>query len=195
MRKREIEGWTTLHEAVWHSRGKVVQMLLDAGAEVNARTNANLGIPNYDADEVLHGDYTPLHLAARGGTLSAFERLLAKGADVSATDFSGRTAIHKAAIRGRTSFIEEILKIAYDIDVKGRADGETALHKAVRSGNVECVTFLLERGADVLVENLLGLNAYDITLDYLQSHGKALPKQLLYAIMFELSLMRGKSKH
>ena len=175
--KREIEGWTPLHEAVWHSRGKVVQMLLDAGAEVNARTNANLGIPNWDAGEVLHGDYTPLHLAAGGGTLSAFERLLAKGADVSATDFSGRTAIHTAAIRGRISIIEKILETGYDIEVKGRVDGETALHKAVRSGNVKCVTFLLERGADVTVENLQGLNAHGITLDYLQSQGKALPKQ------------------
>ena len=175
--KREIEGWTPLHEAVWHSRGKVTQMLLDAGAEVDKRTNANLRIPNFDGYEVQHGYYTPLHLAARGGTLSAFERLLAAGADISATDFNGRTAIHKAAIGGRLSIIEKILDTGYDIDVKGLVDGETALHKAIRSGNVKCVTFLLERGADLTVKNLRGLNAHGIILDVLQTQEKALPKR------------------
>ena len=175
--KREIEGWTPLHEAVWHSRGKVVQMLLDTGAEIDARTNANPGLPNWEGDEVLHGDCTPLHLAARNGTLSAFERLLAKGADISATNFNGRTAIHIAAMGGRTSIIEKILDTGYDIDVKGRVDGETALHLAIRSCNEEFVYFLLERGADVRVENLLGLNAHGITIDVLQSQKDSLPKQ------------------
>lgn len=173
--EREIEGWTPLHEAVWHSRGKVTQMLLDAGADVDTRTNSNLGFADWDANEVLHGYYTPHHLAARGGTLSAFERLLEKGANMTATDFNGRTAIHKAAMGGRISIIEKILDTGYDIDVKGQVDGETALHKAIRSGSVRCVTFLLERGADPTVENLLGLNAHGITLDVLQSQENALP--------------------
>ena len=176
--KREMEGWTPLHEAVLNSRGKVVQMLLDAGADVDTRTNDVLGSPNLDGYEVQHGYYTPLHLAARDGTLSVFERLLAKGADISATDFNGRTAIHKAAMGGRASVIEKILDIGDDIDVKGQVDGETALHKAIRHGSVRCVTFLLERGADPTVENLLGLNAQGITLDVLKSQLMGFPNRL-----------------
>lgn len=60
------KGWTPLHYAASGPEPKVVSMLLDRGAEIEARS------PN---------GTTPLMMAARYGAFDAAERLLARGAD------------------------------------------------------------------------------------------------------------------
>lgn len=60
------KGWTPLHYAASGPEPKVVSLLLDRGAEIEARS------PN---------GTTPLMMAARYGAYVAAERLLARGAD------------------------------------------------------------------------------------------------------------------
>lgn len=60
------KGWTPLHYAASGPEPKVVSLLLDRGAEIEARS------PN---------GTTPLMMAARYGAYDAAERLLARGAD------------------------------------------------------------------------------------------------------------------
>jgi len=70
-------GSTPLHAAMAGGHAGVAQLLLDAGAPVDARQQ---------------GGWTPLHLAAHHGDAAALEALLAAGADITASDDAGVTA-------------------------------------------------------------------------------------------------------
>ncbi len=70
-----------IHSAVAGDRDDVVAVLVEAGADVNARQT--------------HG-WTPLHGAAQNGSLASVERLLAAGADRAAMNDDGTTALDLA---------------------------------------------------------------------------------------------------
>ncbi|MFO0556135.1 MAG: ankyrin repeat domain-containing protein [Polyangiaceae bacterium] len=97
-----------------------LNLLLDRGA------NPNGGLP-------LH---SPLHKAARAGSVAAIERLLAAGADLHAEDFSG-TALQRAMAcrskRGRKAAIEVLLRAGANLRTKNNK-GVTALAYAKRYG-------------------------------------------------------------
>jgi ankyrin repeat protein len=67
---------TALHIAAEVGHTKIVKVLLDAGAEVDARTS---------------NDTTPLHQAAQEGHLDIVRELLIAGADLDARDDNGTT--------------------------------------------------------------------------------------------------------
>ena len=75
-------GYSPLHLATTYGTLASMQVLLDAGADVTART--------------VHG-VTPLHNAARYGTLAIIQVLLDAGADVMAKYNGGYTPLHDAA--------------------------------------------------------------------------------------------------
>ena len=75
-----------LHAAcAGHPAHELVTLLLDSGAEVNARQ---------------HGGFTPLHETAQNGDMALTELLLSRGADVSATTDEGKTALQLAEEAG-----------------------------------------------------------------------------------------------
>ncbi len=74
-----------LHAAAAGRHGDVAGLLIDAGAEVNAKQS--------------HG-WTPLHSAAANGDGELVERLIAAGADPAATNDDGKTAADVAAAGG-----------------------------------------------------------------------------------------------
>ena len=84
-------GFTALHSAVADAAGEVtkelVKMLLDAGADPNAKSAT---------------DGTPLHTAAFTGNIPVIEMLLEKGADPSAPDKKGHSPLDVARERGNT---------------------------------------------------------------------------------------------
>jgi len=65
------DGWTPLHLAAFFGHLDAVEVLLEAGADVRARS----------ANELAN---TPLHAAVAGGRRAVAERLVACGADVNA---------------------------------------------------------------------------------------------------------------
>ena len=79
------KGWTVLHHAVRHPDGELVQRLLAAGAEVDARSRK---------------EDTPLCRAAGETVQGVLQTLIAAGADVDAVCSSGRTPLHRAADEG-----------------------------------------------------------------------------------------------
>jgi ankyrin repeat protein len=74
-----------LHSAVAGGHGDVAALLIEAGADVNARQR--------------HG-WTPLHGAAQNGAIETVERLLAAGADPTARNDDGVSAAALAAGAG-----------------------------------------------------------------------------------------------
>ena len=80
------EECNPLATACLHGRAAVVERLLAAGADVNARHTTFLGGKH-------RVTCTPLMMAAWGGHPQIIERLLAAGADAGATDSDGRTAL------------------------------------------------------------------------------------------------------
>src|ERR1041384_7680901 len=90
----------------------------------------------------------PLLSAVKEGNLAAVRKLLAKGADVNASDANGLTPL-MAAISGGNSEIVQVLSSA-GADVNARTvDGYTALHVAAVDREIHIVERLIALGADV----------------------------------------------
>jgi cytohesin len=124
---------TPLHWPSFIGNENVVWLLLDKGADVNAKTN--------DGD-------TPLHLACRNRNEDVVSLLLEKGADVNAKLDHGDTLLHRACMKGNEAFVSLLLDRGADVNAK-MDDGETPLHRACMKGNEAFVSLLLEKGADV----------------------------------------------
>ena len=75
---------TALHEAAYHNKPEIIQLLIDAGADIEAKTN------KYNT--------TPLHKTAIEGSLDAARKLLELGADVNAVAEDDGTTIFMSAV-------------------------------------------------------------------------------------------------
>lgn len=83
-----LPGWhrqTALHRACLVGRVDTVKLLLDSGADPNARNNF---------------DETPLHYACKRGLPPVVRCMLDKGGDVTLIDKLGKGVIHHAAEAG-----------------------------------------------------------------------------------------------
>eukprot|EP00752_Nemacystus_decipiens_P009295 g8306.t1 len=86
--KDKSYGFTALHLVARYGEGDVVHALVDAGANVSARSCSRGSRHNS------HRYITPLHNAARGCNLGTMSALLRHGADVNAIDMHGETSLH-----------------------------------------------------------------------------------------------------
>ena len=192
----DTRGYTALHDAAADLRGSMfdvmkrgyessaeqacepVQLMLDAGADVNARTD--LG-------------FTPLHLAALYSPTAVALLLMEHGADIHAKAAEGETALHFAAMAGNTELVTHLLQADADVHAQ-EADGmtplsrtayytdspetlrqlvqagaelcphisplgNTPLHYAAMSGNMGNLKMLLESGLDINLRNTAGHTA------------------------------------
>ncbi|NXF94284.1 PP16A phosphatase, partial [Eubucco bourcierii] len=156
------DGLTALHQCCIDDAGAVVPVLLDAGADVNAR------------DSEL---WTPLHAAATCGHLRLVQLLIQRGADLLATNSDGNmpydlcedevtldcleSAMAEQGItqekieeaRGATeremiAEIRQLVEAGADLDAP-RGHGATLLHIAAANGYAEAAELLLEHRASV----------------------------------------------
>ncbi|HWE93859.1 MAG TPA: ankyrin repeat domain-containing protein [Tepidisphaeraceae bacterium] len=87
-------GLRPLHLAAAYDLTNVMQLLLDAGADINATTTE--GSMLFCGPLFQKGD-TPLHVAAENGFLSSAEFLVRHGAKVNVRNADGQTPLHFAA--------------------------------------------------------------------------------------------------
>src|SRR5437867_2446403 len=90
---------------------------------------------------------SPLHKAVIDEDLSKAKALLAKGADVEAREFQGKTPLHLAAYKQREMVA---LLIANQANVNDKDNkGLTPLHIAALGGDIEIIESLVSNHADV----------------------------------------------
>jgi ankyrin repeat protein len=149
--KQAKTGWTALHSAAAgvsnterDPNGEIVRLLLEKGAEVDARSRY---INNA-------GGWTPLLVAIREKHPKAALLLMEAGADVNAQieyliqGRGSRTAIMLAAEERLSDVVPALLAKGADVNARNSL-GATNLIVAADEGNLEIVQILLANGAEV----------------------------------------------
>ena len=142
------DQWTLLHLASGCGHAAIVDILLKKAAE----RFYTLGLVKFVVNKWAANKLTPLHLAAYGGHTKVVEKLLDAGGDSSARTAAGETALHHAAVSGKTELIDllikdEVYRVRPDINEKTNT-GQTALHIAAMFGHARLVEYLCVLGAD-----------------------------------------------
>ncbi len=134
------EGETPLHYAARHNENPdVINILLKAGADINARND---------------NDVTPLHYAAYNDeNPDVINTLLNAGADINARDGYGGTPLHHAAYNNENpDVINALLNAGTNINARNNNDA-TPLHYAAANNNPDVINILLNAGADINARN------------------------------------------
>ncbi len=137
----QINGATALHWAVHRDDFEMVNLLIQAGANVNTVTD--IGV-------------MPLSLACENGSTSVAEVLLNAGADSNATLRTGETSLMRAAFVGDLGTVNALLAHGADVNAKEPVRQQTALMWALDRKREDVVRRLVEKGADVDATTTLG---------------------------------------
>ncbi|GDX87347.1 hypothetical protein LBMAG44_12600 [Gemmatimonadota bacterium] len=130
------DGMTALHWAAMTGFAGEAQMLIAAGAQLEAATR--------------NGKYTPLHLAAREGKAAVVRVLAAAGANIGApTTSGGAAALHFATQFGSVEAMSALLDAGAKVDVRDSALLQTPLMWAAAFNRVDAIKLLIKRGADI----------------------------------------------
>ncbi|KAK7905423.1 hypothetical protein LTR67_000145 [Exophiala xenobiotica] len=143
-------GRTALIWASDFGHEKVVQILLNAGADVNAQ-----------AQGVRYGNSNALSAASARGNEKVVQILVDRGADVNALGYHG-TALSAASAWGYEKIVQMLLDRGADVNALGK-DG-TALDVASKAGHEKIVQLLLNAAADVNALEYYG-TALDVALE------------------------------
>ncbi len=132
-----IDRWgreygTALHAASFGGHEKIVQMLLEKGADVN----------------VQGGHYgNALQAASYRGQNQVVQILLHYGADVNAQGGTYGNALQAASVEGHGQVVQILFHYGADVNAQGGSYGN-ALHAASSGGHNQIVQILLDKGAN-----------------------------------------------
>ena len=128
--KKSEGGWSPLYAAVFYDHTKSAGVLLEMGADCNAR-NSN-------------GD-TCLHAATRNGNVELVHRLLDNGADPCAQNSSRITPMHRACKEDRLEVVKALIPYYKNLNTRhNKGSMRTPFQEAVAEANVGVVNFLLD---------------------------------------------------
>lgn len=144
---QDVDGATALHQAAYFDQLEAAHLLLDAGAEPDARSRYGV---------------TPLYLAVVNGNNVMIELLLESGADPKDPGPQGETMLMTAARTGVPATLETLLDSGADVNARESSFDQTALMIAVRERNLAAARLLIDRGAEVDARTLAG-SAPDFT--------------------------------
>ncbi|KAF5353788.1 hypothetical protein D9758_010628 [Tetrapyrgos nigripes] len=161
-----LEPRYRLHDAAKNGYFHIVKVLVENGADVNAKGGhygfalqaaalwGDLDIVKYlverGADVNAEGGRYgfALQAAAYGGHLDIVKYLVEKGADVNAKGGEYEFALQAAAFRGKLDVVKYLVEKGADVNAKGGESG-FALQAAGFQGHLDIVHYLVEKGADV----------------------------------------------
>ena len=145
-------GVPILNKAIIKNRDIFAERLIEAGANLNIRSN------NYGG-----GDF-PLMLASRTNNERIVEILLDSGADIDYTNTTRITALMAASSSNKSNIVNILLNRGANINFIDYT-GETALFKAVGLERENIVDILLNRGTNVNIKNIHGKTALMIAVN------------------------------
>ena len=153
---RDKDDQTALHYAVCGSdvSCEILSYLIENGAEVNAFTRR---------------DNTPLMLACKYGHLNAVSSLIKHGAKVNLQDAIGNTAVYYALSCSNASpeVLSRLMRDRAAVNSACTRENGTPLMIACQYGHMNAVTFLIEHGANMVLQDKNG----DTALHYAVSAG------------------------
>ena len=145
------DGMTGLHWAARKGDAAIAEVLIGAGAELEATTRI--------------GAHTPLHVASAAGRASVVKGLLLAGANANAITTTGASPLHFAAASGNAEAVAALVEHGANVNAAEPQWGQTALMFAAAAGRTEVVEVLLEGEADpsiaAKVVDLVERNEYD----------------------------------
>ncbi|XP_036190480.1 ankyrin repeat and SOCS box protein 3 isoform X7 [Myotis myotis] len=134
IRRKTFEGFSALHFAARRGHWKIVQILLEAGADPNATTLE---------------ETTPLFLAVENGRMDVLRLLLRYGANVNGShSMCGWNALHQATFQENTEIIKLLLKRGASKECQDDF-GITPLFVAAQYGKLGSLSILISSGANV----------------------------------------------
>lgn len=162
---RDRRGATPLMHAAAFGNIETLRLLLDTGADVNARNDFDatallwcardpervrlLVERGADVNAQSKQGRTPLMVASlRRGGADSVELMLAKGAGVNSKDSRGDSAIGLAASIGDVRIMRRLLAAGADVNAVNKR-GMTPVNLAASGRSPEAVRLLIEKGADV----------------------------------------------
>lgn len=145
---------TALAAAAAAGNVEIMKILLEKNADPNLLFRSMMDLraesPQWD------DDVTALHIAAQFGRKEAIELLLDVGASISQTTKTGWTALAIACSIGSV----ELVSLLFDRGAAPAVEWDELeaplLHRAIRSGQIDVVTMLLDKGSDVLGRGING---------------------------------------
>lgn len=140
---KDLAGMTPLMLAARDGTFDAVNALVDAGADVDARTATGV---------------TALMLAAGSSGQNTLEALLDAGADLNARTDTGETALLLAVRRGDASRVQHLLEAGATPDLAD-ATGTTPLMAAAERSELPKVMYLLDAGAQPTTPDNAGKTA------------------------------------
>jgi len=164
----EPDGTTALHWASYHDDLASADLLIRAGARINAATD--LGV-------------TPLWNASLNGSESMIRRLLQAGADPNAALLLGETPVMAAARAGFAGVVEQLIAKGANVNARA-ARGQTALMWAASQQHPDVVKVLLARGADVHARSEVWTEVMAVPPHGHSDYNRAIPHGGDTALMF-----------
>lgn len=178
-------GMSAFHFAVRNGHVRVVERLIDAGADLTHKTENGLTALHIAAEEgdvsmikllVKYGaadmhvtaeetGQTPLHVAAYNGRLDAMAALILLGADPEKTDKQGRTALGQAAWRGRSACVRYLMQMGAEPNTSKKSVNYSPLGEAIFYGHRDLANEMLgSTKVDVNHHNKNGISPLHIAV-------------------------------
>lgn len=136
---RDYNQYTPLHIAAQSGKIKVIDALIDAKADTEAR-QTNL-------------QWTSLHYASYYGYIEAVKALILGKADIEARTDIKNTPLFLAASNGGTKIVNELILAKADVDARDN-NQFTPLHMAAKIGHIEVVKLLILAKATIDAKNI-----------------------------------------
>ena len=135
--KDHIESFSLLHWATMNNHTELAKMLIDAGADLNAKDKS---------------EETSLHKAISYNLPEIVKMLIDAGADLNATKYNKQTPLHSVASKDFIEIANMLIDAGADLNAEDK-DKQTPLHYAVTYYEKAIVKILIDAGAKLDVQD------------------------------------------